>query len=104
MNPKEVVDKYYYDVSFPHSYGGFSRFASQFPQVNKKDLKEYLSGEDAYTLHKYARKRFKSRKTKVYDTDHTWQLDLRDMIKYSSYNDGFRYILFVIDAYQDIYG
>ncbi|KAL7631047.1 UNVERIFIED_CONTAM: hypothetical protein RMT77_018667 [Armadillidium vulgare] len=100
MNPKEVVDKYYYDVSFPHSYGGFSRFASQFPQVNKKDLKEYLAGEDAYTLHKYARKRFKSRKTEVYETDHTWQLDLTDMNKYSSYNNGNRYILFVIDVYS----
>ena len=100
MNPKEVVEKYYYDVSFPHSYGGLTRFASQFPQVNKKDLKEYLAGEDAYTLHMPARKKFKSRKTEVYDIDHTWQLDLTDMIKYSSYNDGYRYILFVIDVYS----
>src|ERR1700755_352824 len=100
MNPKEVVEKYYYDVSFPHSYGGLTRFASQFSQVNKKDLKEYLAGEDAYTLHMPARKKFKSRKTEVYDIDHTWQLDLTDMIKYSSYNDGYRYILFVIDVHS----
>ena len=100
MEAKEAVDKYYFDVKQPYSYGGFSRFASKFPQISKKELKKYLEGEDAFTLHKPIRKKFPTRKTIATHLDSVWQLDLTDMIKYKSYNEGYRYILFVIDVYS----
>src|SRR5678815_4267943 len=92
MEAKEAVDKYYFDVKQPYSYGGFSRFASKFPQISKKELKKYLEGEDAFTLHKPIRKKFPTRKTIAPHLDSVWQLDLTDMIKYKSYNEGYRYI------------
>ena len=100
MAAKEVVDKFYFDVKEPCSYGGFSRFASKFSHVGKKELKQYLEGEDAFTLHKPVRKKFPTRKTVAPSLDNVWQLDLTEMVKYSVYNDDVKYILFVIDVYS----
>ena len=100
MTPKDVVEKYYYDPRLPYSYGGFSKFAAQFPHIDKKEIKEVLQGEDAFTLHKPIRKKFPTRKTEAQTLDSVWQLDLTEMIRYSTYNEGYQYILFVIDVYS----
>src|SRR5678815_5132050 len=96
MEAKVVVDKYYYDVTEPNSYGGFTRFASRFPDIGRKELKAYLESEEAFTLHKPVRRKFPTRKTIAPCLDSVWQLDLSEMVKYNSYNDGYQYILFTL--------
>lgn len=100
MEAKEIVDKYYYNMKEPYSFSGFSRFSSRFPHINREELKNYLEGEDAFTLHKPVRKKFPTRKTIAPYLDSVWQLDLTEMVKYKAYNDGIQYILFVIDVYS----
>src|SRR5678816_4421745 len=84
MEAKAKVDKYYFNLREPNSFGGFTRFAAKFPNTEKKELKEYLEGEDAFTLHKPVRRKFPTRTTIAHHLDNVWQLDLTEMIKYSS--------------------
>lgn len=51
-------------------------------------------------IHRPARKNFLRRKTIIHHRDDLWQGDLADVQKYSKENKGFRYLLFVIDAYS----
>jgi hypothetical protein len=54
----------------------------------------------AKELHKPARKVYPTRKVIVYDIDDIWSCDLVDMIKYSKENEGYKYILNIIDCFS----
>lgn len=66
--------------------------------LTMKQVKTWLSGQDAYTLHKPARINFPRNKTVVSGLDHQWQADLIDVSKFSKENHGKKYILAVIDV------
>ena len=44
--------------------------------------------------------KYPRRKTIVGDVDYQWQVDLTDMSVYCEYNEGYRYILMVIDIFS----
>ncbi|KAK3909094.1 Putative uncharacterized transposon-derived protein [Frankliniella fusca] len=66
----------------------------------KKKITKYLQGEDAYTLHKPARRRFPRNVTYADNIDESWQTDLTDFQSLKKDNDGFSYILCVIDVFS----
>ena len=51
-----------------------------------------------YTLHKQPKRRFSGRRIVVQETDEQWQVDLCDLPSIARYNNGYRYILTVIDC------
>lgn len=51
-------------------------------------------------LHKPARKKFKRRRVIVRGLLDLWQLDIVEMIPFARFNKGYKYILFVIDAFS----
>ena len=51
-------------------------------------------------LHKPARKNFQRRHTIIKSFDDLWQIDLAEFIPYSRENNGFKYILIVIDCFS----
>ena len=51
-------------------------------------------------LHKPARRNFPRRKVDIRGLDETWQADLVDMQGYSRSNNGFKYLLTVIDIFS----
>lgn len=55
--------------------------------------------EIATELHKLCRRKYTRRRVHVYGKNDLWQADLVDMISYSKKNNGFRYILCVIDCF-----
>lgn len=59
----------------------------------KNNSKEELVEE----LHKPARRNFPRRKVEIRGIDETWQADLVDVVKYANENDGYKYLLTVID-------
>lgn len=77
--------------------GGVERYRRHHKLTRKEALKE-LRREDAYTLHKPVRKRFKRRSIIATHVRDLYQADLLDMRKYQKFNRGFKYILTVIDA------
>ena len=97
------MDQYLRDLYYNSdvSYSGISTLWKKIKEDDKKikysELKQWLQEQETYTLHKKIVKKFKYRKTIVSGIDSQWQSDIVEMQKYVSYNDGYRYILTVID-------
>lgn len=67
---------------------------------NKTETESYLEAEDAYTLHKPARRNFPRNRTFADNIDESWQMDLTDFKALKKYNNGFTFILCVIDVFS----
>jgi hypothetical protein len=63
-----------------------------------KEVKSWLLKQDAYTLHRSRRVRFKRLKTIAGAVDDQNQCDLIDLKSLTSYNDQYRYILVCLDV------
>ena len=72
-----------------------------FPSISINDIKNFLKTQDSYTLHKLAPKKFKFyRKVLAPMPKYFLSLDLIDMQKYSQYNNGIKYLIFLIDIFS----
>ena len=60
----------------------------------------YLRGEQAYTLHKPARRHYKRNPIYVSKIDTQMQADLADTQALARQNNGMRYLLTVIDVFS----
>ena len=87
----------YYDPARVGSFGGIRALSKA---ANRKDVKEWLSGQEAYTLHRPTRRKFKRRKMICVGLDHLWQIDLADLTSLAVHNDGFKYLLTCIDCFS----
>ena len=98
------LNELYFDPEFPGAFGGVNKFylevKKNYPNVTRKDIKDFLSEQDAYTLHKDVRKPHSYRRVIVKGIGELYQIDLLDVQKYSLENDGFRYLCFVIDTFS----
>lgn len=91
----------YQDPSHVGSFGGVDALYRAFQgKVSKNEIRKWLSGVDAYTLHKPARRKFPTNRVVVYSIDQQWQADLMDVSALQTYNDGYRYILICIDIFS----
>lgn len=86
----------YYDPAHPSGYAGARRLINKNnkpPTVN-----EWLTQQDAYTLHKPVKRRFPRLYYDVSNIDDVWEADLVDLNSLKSSNDGVVYLLVVIDV------
>ena len=83
----------YVDPKASGSFGGIENVRRYGGEA--KDL----ARNDAYTLHKSARVRFRRRKTYSKGPGDLFQIDLADLVNISSHNDGYRYLLTCIDVF-----
>ena len=95
----------YYSADDTGSYGGVKhlyRWAveDQVPRITRNAVREFLSRQRAYTLHKPARRHFFRNRIYVGSIDTQWQADLVDMVNLKRENNGNRYILTVIDVFS----
>src|SRR3981189_191094 len=96
----QTLKAIYYDPSHPAAFGGVGRL-SRAARIPTKIVQQWLIGQQAYTLHKPARRaQYKTRKYHTSGIDYQWQADLADMQVEAKYNDGYKYILTVIDIYS----
>ena len=99
----DLLNAVYYDPSNEGSFGGKARlkeavFKDSGVKLSDSQVSEWLSGEEAYTLHKAARVNYKRNRVVVYGIDKQFQADLVDMSIYSKENDNFKYMLTCIDV------
>ncbi|GBM67921.1 hypothetical protein AVEN_49536-1 [Araneus ventricosus] len=93
------MNETYQDPSHPASFGGVDALHRALGRnVSTKEIKNFLEGVDAYTLHKPIRKKFPTNKVIGYSIDQQWQADLVDLSSLSKYNKGYRYLLCCIDV------
>ena len=86
----------YYNPRQPGSFGGLS-IAERYLKGNVKD---FLIRQDAYTLRRPIRHRFRRREIFINGIDDLWQADLADMQSLSLHNDGVKYLLTCIDTFS----
>ena len=95
--------KYYTDPSFPGSFSGIDKFYKTLKVVNnsvsRKDVAEFLKTSDVYTLHRPVRKPTQFRRIYTKGIRYMYQIDLVDITKYASENDGFKFLITMIDSF-----
>jgi hypothetical protein len=100
----QILKENYLDASLPGSLSGASNFSRALKErgikVTQEKLKDYLSSEPTYTLHKPARRKYKRNKVTSLGIDYLWQLDLVDMLKFSKVNKGYKFLLTCIDVFS----
>ena len=99
------LDEIYYDSADPGSFGGVSRLYRRakelgIPGITLARASRYLSDQQSYSLHKPARRNFRRNKTVVGHIDQQWQADLADMQGLAKENEGYKYLLTVIDVFS----
>ena len=66
----------------------------------RRDIEEWLSVQDAYTLLKAVRKWFPRNPYTVSNIDYVWEIELADLNSLSKYNDKHKFIVNVIDTFS----
>ena len=93
-----MIRRLYYDPSKPTAFSTQQKLQnaveqSTSKQKQKTDIKTWLLKQDAYTLHRQARKRFHRHPYTVTNINDVWESDLVDVQGLSKYNDGIKYLL-----------
>ncbi|KAJ1518856.1 hypothetical protein ONE63_011532 [Megalurothrips usitatus] len=96
------LEKIFYDPSHDAGFSTPWRLwnASKKHVEQKEKISEFLRGQDTYTLHAPARRKFTRNKTYADVADDCWQCDLSDMQALKEDNDGFAYLLCVICVFS----
>lgn len=98
------VQKLYRDPKYPGSFGGLNKFLLALRKKGYKirhdQLEKWLQEDDLYQMHKPSRKTFPRRPYIIQGIDHLWQVDLSDVSSLKEFNDGHRFLLFVIDCFS----
>lgn len=101
MDPVLEINDIYYNVSHPAGYSSVDKLAKSMKgKMKKEDVKTWLEAQETYTLHKPLIRRFPRNKYVLSNFNELWQADLSDMQSYSEYNDGFKYLMCVIDVFS----
>lgn len=88
----------YFNPKRVGSYSGLSGLKKVLSADSKNVVKNWLSYEDTYTLHKPVRIHFPRRRVIVNGIDDQHQADLVDLSHLKKDNDGYRYLLTCIDV------
>lgn len=95
------LNNIYYNPSNAAGFSGLDKLVKEAGgKYTIKEIKQWLSSQDTYTLHKTVRKRFPRNRYVVYTINELWQADLNDMRGLHSFNNGNNYILTVVDAFS----
>ena len=94
----------YYDFDSPSCFAGAQAVYKESRKRNKKvklkDVRDFLSTQEAYTRHKPVVRRFKRNKMVSAGIDVDWQTDLADLRSLKKQNSGFAYILICVDVFS----
>ena len=91
----------YFDPRKVGSYGGVDALR-RVARMPRKIVVEWLSEQDAYTLHKPARRHFKRRRIIVGGLRQQRQADLVDLSNLKKDNDAMTFLLTVIDVFSKV--
>ena len=83
-------------LAFSSPYRVYKHYEGTIPL---KTIKNWMHGLDTYTLHKQARKPKSRNPTYVYYKRYQFQIDLVEIQQFAEANDGYRYLLTVIDIF-----
>lgn len=100
----ELLRSIYYDVNNPASYSSRDKLYNAAkkidPSIKLTDVTNFLSGQLTYTLHRRVVRKFQ--RNPIVSTHHSegGQADLVDIQRYKKDNNGYGFILTVIDTFS----
>ncbi|CAG2245164.1 unnamed protein product [Mytilus edulis] len=105
MSWKDYLRNIYFNPSNPASFSGPEKIFAFVKKDGKYTLSKYkirkwLHNQESYSIQRQAKRPHKRTHIIVAGIDDQWSADLMDMVKFSKYNDGFSYILVVIDTFS----
>ena len=96
LETNQTLRRFYYDPGRPGAYGGVFKH----DEIGRKKIKEWLSHQDTYTLHKPIRRHFQRRTTITGGINQQFQADLIDMRNLKDANNGFSYLVTCLDVFS----
>ena len=101
VRKENLLTKLYFDPKLPSSFGGKNKLKKAVKnKIDSKFISKWVKKIDTYTLHKQVKRKFLRRKYIVSGLNSLWQIDLTELPQLAKYNQGFRFILFVIDCFS----
>ena len=105
MSWEDYLRSIYFDPKHPASFAGPIKLYDVVKREGKYDIglsriRSWLQNQEAYSLHKPVKHRFRTNQVMVEGIDDQWDADLMDMSYYAKHNDGYNYILTVIDIFS----
>ena len=101
---RKILEQIYWDASHSGSLSGLENFYRVLQEkkikINRKELKEWLATQEAYTRHWRVLKKFPRNKVITRGIDDLWQIDLADMQNLAKFNQKFRYLVTCIDVFS----
>ena len=98
------LKRLYNDPTFPASFAGKERFYKAARLVNqnvsKKSVEKDLKAVDSYTLHKPTKKASLYRRVFTKGIGYLYEADLVDMSKFKHENDGYTFLITIIDTFS----
>lgn len=93
------LEKWYYDPSHYAGYSATDNLArAAKPNFSRNEIVRWLESQDAYTLHRPTRRKFPRLHYNVTNIDDLWEADLIELRNLKSYNDGYSYLLAIVDV------
>ena len=102
---REYLKKMYFDPSIPGSFEGVNKLYEQVKKegkfkLSKTKIKKWLQNQLSFSLNKRVNRNFKRGKVIVAGIDDQFDADLASMVDYEKSNDGYKYLLVVIDIFS----
>jgi transposase InsO family protein len=102
---KTYLASIYFDPKHPGSYAGPDKLYDVVKsegkhRIGRYRIRKWLQDQEAFSLTRGARRRFKRTRVIVEGIDSQWDADLMDMANISKDNDGVRYVLVMIDIFS----
>ena len=101
----KTLASFYLNPSHPASFGGLDAVYRALKEegnskISRKQVQNWLSQQDVYTLHKPARWHYKRSRVILPGIDAQFQADLVDLQNLSRYNKGYKYLLTCLDIFS----
>ena len=100
----DILKRLYYATDGAAASGSkeklFKEALKEIPDLKRGEVDEWLRSQLTYTLHAPARKNFIRNRIVVFKIDEEWEADLVEMQEFAKENNGYRYILTIIDVFS----
>lgn len=104
----DYLRELYYTPGKPRAYAGPEKLYQAVKKegkfkIGRLRIRQFLNNEDSYSLYKPIRKTFPRSKVIMDTIDSMWDGDLADVSNIAMHNDGYQFLLVLIDIFSLMY-
>ena len=101
FNKEQILQKVYYNqkTGFQGAEKLYNKANKIDPRIDREEAKKFIKQQEIYQLNKEVHRKKENLKTFVGHIAEQIQIDLIDMKKYSKHNEGYNWIITMIDIF-----